>query len=91
MNRSTQFYTTAPLLAQRQLSEIELNTPANFTDEAGDYGDEYPGYRWKISVSDNEVSEPDTFSEYMKRIDITVSFNRDELVYNLRSYHYLPQ
>lgn len=91
MNRSTQFYTTAPLLAQRQLSEIELNTPANLTDDSGDYGNEYPGYQWKISVSDNELSEPDTVSEDMKRIDITVAFNQDELIYNLRSYRYLPQ
>lgn len=89
MNRSTQFYTTAPLLAQRRLSEIELNAPENFTEDSGDYGDKYPGYQWKISMSDNEVSAPDTVSEHMKRIDITVTFNQDELVYNLRSYNYL--
>ena len=35
MNRSTQFYTTAPLLAQRRLAEIELNTPSDFIDGGG--------------------------------------------------------
>jgi hypothetical protein len=91
MNLSTRFYTTAPLLAQRQLTEIELDTSSDVTDGAGDFGDEYIGYQWKISVNDAEATEPNTAAEDLKRIDITVSFNRDELVYQLRTYRYIRQ
>ena len=91
MNRSTQFYTTAPLLAQRRLAEIELNTPYGFIDGSGDFGDGYTGYRWNMSVTEVVLAEPEAAPENIKRIDIKVSFNRDELVYNLRTYRYLPQ
>jgi general secretion pathway protein I len=91
MNRSTQFYTTAPLLAQQRLTEIELNTPNDAIDGAGDFGDEYAGYRWNMSVTEVLLAEPEAAPENLKRIDITVSFNQDELVYNLRAYRYIPQ
>ena len=91
MNRSTQFYTTAPLLAQHRLTEVELNTPSDFIDGSGDFGDEYAGYRWDMSVSEVVLSEPEAAPENLKKIDIKVSFNRDELVYNLRTYRYIPQ
>ena len=91
MNRSTQFYTTAPLLAQRRLTEVELNTPSDVIDGSGDFGEEYTGYRWSMSVSEVVLSELEAAPENLKRIDIKVSFNQDELVYNLRTYRYLPQ
>ena len=91
MNQATRFYTTAPLLAQRRLAEIDLNTPSDFSNGSGDFGDEYAGYSWKISASDVEWSQPDAAPEDLKRIDITVSLNQDELSYNLRTYRYLPQ
>ena len=91
MNRSTQFYTTAPLLAQRRLTEVELNTPSDFSEGSGDFGDEYTSYRWSMSVSEVVLSEPEEVPENLKRIDIKVSLNQDELVYNLRTYRYTPQ
>jgi general secretion pathway protein I len=91
MNRSTQFYTTAPLLAQRRLTEVELNTPSDFSEGSGDFGDEYTGYRWSMSVSEVVMSEPEAAPDNLKRIDIKISFNQDELVYNLRTYRYTPQ
>ena len=91
MNRSTQFYTTAPLLAQRRLTEVELNDSSNFSQGSGDFGDEYPGYSWSMSVSEVLLSEPETAPEDLKRVDIKISYNQDELVYNLRTYRYIPQ
>ena len=91
MNRSTQFYTTAPMLAQRRLTEVEMNTPSDFIDGAGDFGDEYTGYQWSMAVSEVVLSEPEAAPENLKRIDIKISFNQKELVYNLRTYRYLPQ
>jgi general secretion pathway protein I len=91
MNRSTQFYTTAPMLAQRRLTEVELNLSSDFIDGSGDFGDEYTGYRWNMSVSEVLLSEPEAAPENLKRIDLKVSLNQDELVYNLRTYRYVPQ
>jgi hypothetical protein len=91
MNRSTQFYTTAPLLAQRRLTEVELNTPSDFNEGSGDFGGEYTGYRWSMSVNEVVLADSEAAPENLNRIDIKVSFNRDELVYNLRTYRYIPQ
>jgi general secretion pathway protein I len=91
MNRATQFYTTAPLLAQRRLTEVELNTPSDFIEGEGDFGDEYTGYQWSMVVSEVVLSEPEAAPENLKRIDIKISFNQEELVYNLRTYRYLTQ
>jgi hypothetical protein len=44
-----------------------------------------------MSVSEVVLSEPEAAPENLKRIDIKVSFNQDELVYNLRTYRYTPQ
>jgi hypothetical protein len=91
MNRSIRFYTTAPLLAQRRLTEIELNTPPDFIDGAGDFGEEYAGYRWNMSVTEVVLTELETAPENLKKIDLKVSYNQDELVYNLRVYRYISQ
>jgi general secretion pathway protein I len=91
MNRSTQFYTTAPLLAQRRLTEVELNTPPDFIDGAGDFGEAYAGYRWNMSVTEVVLTESEAAPENLKKIDITVSYGQDDLVYKLRIYRYIPQ
>ena len=91
MNQSTEFYTAAPLLAQRRLTELELNDSSDFNEGSGDFGDEYTGYRWSMSVSEVVLSEPEAAPEDLKRIDIKISFNQDELVYSLRTYRYIPQ
>ena len=52
MNDTIRFYTIAPLLADTKISEITLN-PANFElSSSGDFGDEYPGYSWKMDVEE---------------------------------------
>ncbi len=42
---------TAALLAQRQMTQLELQ-PDNLTggEQQGDFGEEYPGYRWLQNV-----------------------------------------
>ena len=49
MNYSARFYTTAPLLAQQKLSELELSDLDALIDAAGDFGDDHTGYGWEIS------------------------------------------
>jgi general secretion pathway protein I len=91
MNQSIQFYTTAPLLAQRRLAEIELQPPFVLAEGAGNFGEEFASYSWKVSVTDVTSEVLETTAEDIKRIDVTVFFNQDELIYNLRAYKYMPQ
>jgi general secretion pathway protein I len=91
MNQSVQFYTTAPLLAQRRLAEIELQPSFVLAEEAGNFGEEFASYSWKVSVTDVASEMLESTAEDLKRIDVTVFFNQGELVYNLRAYKYMPQ
>ena len=51
---------TAALLAQRRLTEIELQPDAIAGgDQQGDFGEEYPGFRWLESVEPTDY--PDLF------------------------------
>jgi general secretion pathway protein I len=42
--------TTATMLAQRKLSEMELSGLPEFGEASGDFGDDPPGYRWLRQV-----------------------------------------
>ena len=44
-----------------------------------------------MTVTEVVLAEPEAAPENLKKIDIKVSFNQDELVYNLRTYRYVPQ
>jgi len=88
MNYSTRFYTTAPLLAQQKLSELELSESDALEDAAGDFGEDHAGYGWKVSVDNFESELLKTAAENLKRIDLKITFNQDELTYTLRTYRY---
>jgi general secretion pathway protein I len=59
---------------------------AEFTSASGDFGDNFPGYTWSVSVDDVEIEALGEISQDLKRIDVTVSFNENEYVYNLRTF-----
>ena len=91
MNTAARFYTQAPLLAQSKLAQLETASSDFAGGDSGDFGENFPGYDW--SVSTDEVSS-ETLGEAaggLKRIDIKVSFNRDEYVYNFRTYRYMSE
>ncbi len=88
MSTNARFYTTAPLLAQKKMAEIELRSNEQ-TDGSGDFGDEFPGYKWRVSIDDVESEALGDAAEDLKKIDVTVSFNDDELTYSFRTYGFL--
>ena len=91
MNTAARFYTQAPLLAQSKLAQLETGSTEIIGGDSGDFGDKFPGYSWSIST--DEVSS-ETLGEIagdFKRIDIKVSFNVDEYVYNFRTYRFLRE
>ncbi len=88
MNTATRFYTQAPLLAAGKLAELEASPTQILDGQAGDFGDAFAGYRYRISSNDTGVEILGESGRDLRRVDITVSYNDDEYTYNLRTYLY---
>jgi general secretion pathway protein I len=88
MNSSARFYTLAPLLVQKKLADIDNQPISELSDESGDFGDDFPGYAWQLTVEtlENEILDKDQGE--LKRLDIRVSLNDSEASYQLRTYRF---
>ena len=88
MSAESRFQTEAPLLAQSKLADLESDTDAELASDAGDFGDTYPGYTWKIDVEEISSEILGEISEDLKRIDVSVVYNDGERIYSLRTYRF---
>ena len=88
MNQSARFYTTAPLLAQRKMAELETKSLKELADGAGKCGDDFPDYNWVVTINDVESQALGKTAENLKKIDVTVSAGNDKFAYNLRTYRF---
>jgi general secretion pathway protein I len=84
---SAKFETMAALLAQSKMSEITIQAADSLSSDSGDFGEDYPGYAWEATVSDVSIEGLDAISDYLKQIDLAVTWGA--LNYNLRLYHYV--
>ncbi|MGD2150011.1 MAG: prepilin-type N-terminal cleavage/methylation domain-containing protein [Desulfobacterales bacterium] len=91
MNYAARFYATAPLLAQLKIAEVQIENLGKSADDSGDFGDEFSGYRWNVVVDDIESELLGNIAENLKKIDVNISFNNDELTYRLRSYRFIQE
>jgi len=89
MNNEVRFYATAPMLAQLKMAEVESENPENMGDDSGDFGDEFPNYRWNIIIDDVESTALGNIAKDLKKIDLLISFNNNEFTYSLRNYKFL--
>jgi general secretion pathway protein I len=86
------FSTTAALLAQSKMAEIEAQDPEYLTSDSGDFGEDFPDYTWEANVRDVFLDEPENASDHLKQIDLTVSWGEGERYqYRLRRYRFSPQ
>lgn len=86
------FNTTAALLAQSKMAEIELEDPEDLSTDSGDFGEDFLGYTWQLSVSDVMFDRPENVSDHLKQIDLTISWGEEELYqYALRLYRFYPK
>ena len=46
------FYTTATLLARQKMAEIDAGYLEDLSTDSGDFGEEFPNYRWEMTVND---------------------------------------
>jgi general secretion pathway protein I len=86
MSQEVDFYVSAPLLASARLAEIEAEFPEMPTDGSGDFGENFPGYSWRLTVSDVDVESLGEVSEDLKQLDMAVSFNGGERNFQLRTF-----
>lgn len=89
MNNEVRFYATAPMLAQLKMAEVESESPEDLGDDSGDFGDEFPNYRWNIVIDDVESTALGNIAQDLKKIDLLISFNNNEFTYSLRNYKFL--
>ena len=83
------FNTTAALLAQSKMAEIESRDPEDLTADSGDFDEDFPGYTWKMAVSSVVLDRPENVSDHLKQVDLTIAWGEDEqLLYALRVYRF---
>jgi general secretion pathway protein I len=88
----TKFTTTAIFLAQHKMAELEAQGPEELSDDSGHFGEDFPGYHWSLSVSDVTSVEPENASDYLRQLDLTVSWGEDgPYQYSLRLYRFVPK
>jgi general secretion pathway protein I len=90
MSASARFYSQAPQLARWKLAEVETQKFEDVTGGSGDFGEDYPGYSWSLSVEDLPSDLITSKQYHLARIEITVSKN-DENSYQLRTYRFYAE
>jgi general secretion pathway protein I len=86
MGSATHFYTTAPLLAQQKMVELQSKPANELADDSGDFAELYSGYHWAATINDVDSELLERTKESLKRIDLTVSSDGDRQTFSLRRY-----
>nr|WP_320010232.1 prepilin-type N-terminal cleavage/methylation domain-containing protein [uncultured Desulfobulbus sp.] len=86
---SAKFDTRASMLAQWKMADLMLQPYGELSDDSGNFGEDYPEYRWKLHVT--EPTEDETglsgTNGQIKTLDIEVhSTLESEQAYSLRTF-----
>lgn len=81
------FFTKAPLLAQKKIAELEMSLN-DLSDSQGDFGEDFEGFAYKVTVSDVENETLGEASKNLKKIDLQILFNEGENAYDLTVYRF---
>lgn len=65
MATDSRFLTTAALLAQSKMVEVETQSTLSNKTESGDFGPDYPQYTWQLVIDDTQLLQ-------FKKIEVTV-------------------
>lgn len=69
MAGDSRFQTTASLLAQGRMAQLDAAEPALIKAERGDFGEDFPDYNWRVEIEDTEI-------KLIKKLVVTVVNNR---------------
>lgn len=89
LNEEIRFNATAPLLAQAKIAELALRPPGSLTDGEGDFGDDFPGYTWRILSAEAELPAEVDLPGRLLQVDLAVAMEPANRMYHLRTYTYL--
>lgn len=85
------FCTTAALLAQSKIAEIEVIKPEDLRSDSGVFGEDFSNYQWDLKVNDVSFAGKDNFPDFLKQIDLEVSWGENkQYQYRLRHYRFVP-
>jgi general secretion pathway protein I len=82
------FNIVAPMLASEKLAELESGKIA-LNDDEGDFGDEFPGYSWKIETENANFDSSEALADLKKtlpKIELTVLWGETNFNYSLTYY-----
>jgi len=86
------FNTTAPLLAQKKMAELELAGFGDLSYDTGDFGEEFPGYRWEARISRADFGGIEDLARYIRQIDFSLVWGESgRNTYTLKLYHFAPE
>jgi type II secretory pathway pseudopilin PulG len=66
------FNTTVALLAQQKMTELELAGFGDLSYDAGDFGEEFPAYRWEVHIGEPDLPAYEDLAQHVKQIDLTL-------------------
>ncbi|MFC1838698.1 prepilin-type N-terminal cleavage/methylation domain-containing protein [Thermodesulfobacteriota bacterium] len=85
------FNTTASLLAQRRMAEIEMENINDIVSTSGDFGEDYSGYYWELNVDKAELPDLGDSELPFVKIDLKVYFGeKGKYRYDIRFYKFAP-
>ena len=86
------FNTTAALLARSKMAEIRLKKPDDLISDSGDFGEDFSGYTWQVTVNRVALDNLEDVSNHLRQIDLEISWGEDELYkYRIREYVFVPK
>jgi general secretion pathway protein I len=86
------FNTTAALLAQSKMAEIEILDSEDLASDSGDFREDFPDYHWDLNVRDVTFAGAEEASGHLKQIDLSLSWGKhDQYQYRLRLYRFVPK
>jgi len=68
MSTSARFMTTASLLAQSKMADVEADASLGNKSQKGDFAPGFPEYKWTVQVTDTKIPK-------LKRIEVNVLHN----------------
>ncbi len=84
-NSVVRFHLKAPFLAQMKISELDSSL-SELSESTGDFGDEHPGFSWKVVPGEIESESLGAVSEKLIQYELEV-FN-DSADYSITVYRF---